>query len=219
MAKGIRKIDEIAGPDGTLHPIRCDLATGKFSIVFADASGVTVHRIDGKDLEKVREEAVAWLKETSTLKWEPVILMRCGYNRSSWQTYVGSEKSIDLEYTRYFRAARKNGEAIWKEFAKSPSPSYPDIFNEADDDDVEGVPGKDCRAGWISESKVIPYTPARWSSLRTISVMIKTLNERIHGLVEGDKMEALLESIAAKGAPALLFAPGENKATKEKAHA
>lgn len=215
---GVRKIDEIVAVDGTKHPIRCDLGTGMFSVVFSDASGQTVHRISGKDLEQVRAEAVAWLKETSTLKWQAVILLRCGYSRSSWQTYVGSEKSIDLEYTRYFRAVRTDGEAIWKEFAKQPSPSYPNAFNEAEDDDVEGVPGKDCRGAWASESKLIQYTAERWSSLRTISVMIKTLNERIYSLVDGDKMEALLESIAAKGAPALLFAPADKK-TKEKANA
>lgn len=227
---GIRKIDEIVGPDGTKHPIHCNLETGVFTVKILDGDKRTLERFDGKDLEKVRADATEWIRGNTELDWKPILVIR-SERGARWEAYKGSERSIDLEYERVFRATRKDKSFVYKEFDKPPDPKWPAHFIEADDDEVDGVPGKEIRRSWGDDSKILDYTPERWSALRMISVMIRTLNERIHGLIEAGTFEGLLETLAQNGTGLLLEAPKPQvdgkqdgkqdgkKDKKEKAHA
>lgn len=224
---GIRKIDEIVGPDGSRHPIQCNLGTGVFIVKILDGNKTVLQRFDGKDLEKVRADATEWIRGNVALEWLPILVISS--ERGCWNNsdnYEGSEGSIDLDYERYFRAIRKDGGVVYKEFAKPLDPKDPTHhLVHARKDDMDCVPGKEVRCLWGDESKVLEYTQERWSALRMISVMIRSLNERIHGLIEGGTFDAFLLTLVKKGAGMLLEGPKEGakeaqkKEQKEKAHA
>lgn len=205
MAKGWRKFDEIACEDGTKLSVRCSTETGEFMVEIPDPT--SHHRplatFKSKDLNRVKEQAVRWLKENATLTWEAIIIIR---GASRWNgKRESSDDTLNLRYLRSYRAKRPDGEYLWKEFSV-------DGEDEAQDDEVNGKPGRTTRGHGVDEdSLVLPYTVERWSSLRMISLLVKQLNERIHALLDQKKFDDLLGSIAQRGTSALLPAPKEKR--------
>lgn len=212
--KGYKKFDEIVWEDGAKYPILVNKETGEFRVQFPDPTSEyrNLASFSGKDLQEVRDQAIAWLKDNQELDWEGVIIIR-GADKVGGYRHA-SEESVNLSYKRYFRAKRKNNSYLWKEFAKAGDNPH---HNEADKDDVEGQPGKPCGEPYgvlssavdpkNSDTLVLPYSPERWSALRTISLLIKNLNERINTLLDQGKLDDMLLSIAQRGAQALLPGP------------
>lgn len=208
--KGWKKFDTLSWEDGTEYPIRCSTETGEFMVKIPDPDSEwrNLASFQDKDLAKVKEEALAWLKDNAMLAWEAIIVIR-GANKVGGYRHA-SEESVNLEYKRYYRGKRKDGSLLWKEFAKAGDKH----LNLADKDDVEGQPGKPCHMPFgisLIQSEegalVLPYSAERWSALRTISVLVRNLNERINALLDNGKMDDMLMSIAQRGAQALLPAP------------
>lgn len=202
--RGWRKFDEIPWEDGAKYVIRCSTETGEFMVEIPDPTSDyrSLAKFVDKDLNKVKEEAVAWLKDNSTLSWEAVIIIKGGEKNPLGRMYV-SEDSLSLKYDRYYRAKRKDGSYLWKEYAKDKHQ------NSADDDDVKGMPGRAMREPSIHERVVLPYTPERWSALRMISLIITQINERINALIDQGKFDDMLTTIAQRGAALLLPGPKE----------
>jgi hypothetical protein len=199
--RGWRKFDEISCEDGAKVPIRCNTETGEFmaEIPNPEYPSQSLAKFSGKDLNKVKAEAVAWLKDNATLQWEAIIVVN---GASRWKgVRESSDNSLNLHYRRAYRAKRRDGSFLWKEFSL-------DGENESDDDEVKGKPGRTTSGPGIGEdSVVLPYTSERWSALRMISLLIKHINERLHALLDQGKLDDLLLSIAQRGAMALLPAP------------
>jgi len=212
---GYKKIDEIVWEDGTKYPITVHKETGEFRVVIPDPASEyrNLASFTGKDLQDIRDQATAWLKDNSTLDWEPVIIIR-GAERIGGRRHA-EEYKINLDYKRFFRAKRKNSSYLWKEFAGDKH------LNEAGKDEVEGQPGRPCGEpyGFVAalvnpednDCLVLPYTAERWSALRTISLLIRNLNERVNALLDQGKLDDMLLSIAQRGAQALLPAPKEDR--------
>lgn len=207
--RGWRKFDEIPWEDGTKHVIKCSTETGEFMIEIEDPGGgwQSLAKFKDKDLNKVKEEAIAWLKDNSTLSWEAIIIIKGGEKNPLGRMYV-SEESLSLRYDRYFRAKRRDGSYLWKEYAKDKHQ------NSADDDDVTGMPGRSLREPNTHERVVLPYTPERWSALRMISLIITQINERINALIDQGKFDDMLSTIAQRGASLLLPGPKETAKAK-----
>lgn len=211
--RGYKKIDEIVWEDGTKYPITVSKETGEFRVQIPDPESEyrNLASFSGKDLQEIRDQAIAWLKDNQELDWEAVIIIR-GAEKIGGIRHA-EEYKINLDYKRYYRAKRKNGAYLWKEFAGDKH------LNEADKEEVKGQPGRPCSEpyGFIaaisdpekygSDCLALPYSPERWSALRTISLLIKQLNERINALLDQGKLDDMLLSIAQRGAQALLPAP------------
>jgi hypothetical protein len=201
--RGWRKFDEIPWEDGTKHIIRCSTETGEFMVEIEDPDGgwQSLAKFQDKDLNTVKEQTVAWLKDNSTLSWEAIIVVKGG--EKNLGRMFSSEDSLSLKYDRYFRAKRKDGSYLWKEYAKDK------YKNSADKDDVTGMPGRPMREPPFHERVVLPYTAERWSALRMISLIIKQMNERINALIDQGKFDDMLLTIAQRGAALLLSGPKE----------
>jgi len=215
--RGYKKIDEIVWEDGTKYPITVSKDSGEFRVQIPDPSSEyrNLASFTGKDLQEVRDEATAWLKDNATLDWEAVIIIR-GAEKIGGRRHA-EEYKINLDYKRYYRGKRKNGSYLWKEFSRGGDKH----LNEADKDEVKGQPGRPCGEPYGvvaalvdpegSDTLVLPYSAERWSALRTISLLIKQLNERINALLDQGKLDDMLLSIAQRGAQALLPAPKEDR--------
>jgi len=217
MERGYKKIDEIVWEDGTKYTIAVNKENGEFRVEIPDHESDyrTLAVFRGNDLQQVRDETLAWLRDNAVLDWEAVIIIRGSESIGGYRH--ASEETINLNYKRYYRAKRKDGTYLWKEFAKAGDTH----LNTAESDEVKGQPGRPCGQpfGFVSEvvaaveprrakdSLLLPYTPERWSALRTISLLIKSLNERVNALLDQGKLDEMLLSIAQRGAQALLPAP------------
>jgi len=207
--RGWRKIDEIEGPNREKIEIRCNLASGVFMAEIPDPNNPrrsSLEKFEGKNLEKVKADAIGWLKGNEKVVWEAIIILR---GATKWRgVRDASDSSLDLHYGRFFRAKRPDGDYLWKDFKEK------DNGKKDSDDEVEGVPGELNKFAPHTgeDSLVLPYTPERWSALRMISLLIKQLNERINALFDQGGLDNMLTTIADRGARALLLpAPKERE--------
>lgn len=187
--RGYKRFEEIVAEDGEKYFIQVNKETGAFLARIPnpdpDRKCHPLAVFEGKDLEQVRADLKAWLKDNATLNWEPVVIIKGREKR--WGSSP-SKTSLDLDYKRFFRAKRKNGSFIWKHFNTS-----------------NGTPGPNTDEVYLTEDrKVLTYTDELWLGLETISELMRQMNQRIHELIERNEIEGMLVAIAQKGTRALL---------------
>jgi hypothetical protein len=193
---GYKRFEEIVDEDGEKYFIQVNKETGAFLARIPNPDPDRKHHalavFEGKDLEQVRADLKAWLKDNATLKWEPVVIIKGREKR--WGSSP-SKTSLDLDYKRFFRAQRKDGSFIWKHFNSN-----------------NGTPGPNTDEVYLTEDrKVLKYSDQLWLGLETISELMRQMNDRIQGLIDSNEIEGMLIAISQRGTRALL-GPKEEKA-------
>lgn len=204
--RGVVKVDALESKDaGFKAPIHLNKGTGEFSIEMDKDKKIVT-----KDLEELKTEAAKWLEENRALKWRPVIVIRPEGDRYSARE--ASEEEIDFSYERYFQSKRPDGSRVWKHFQNEPGAEIPEGkemgWNDVADKGVAGCSTSEPYIANRKDSIIMPYTPERWMALRTISHMIRKLNERISKELKGGAQK-FLAHIAKLGTTSLLPAPKE----------
>lgn len=185
--KGYKRFEKVVSEDGQEYFITVNKETGEFLARVPEPGSDyrSLATFKDKDLEKVRADLLAWINDNNTLEWQPVIVIKGREKR--WGA-TASTKSLDLDYKRYFRARRKNGTFIWKEYNTNKK-----------------APGYNISEIYIGEEqRVLSYSDDLWLGLETISELMRQMNDRIHELIERNEIEDMLISVAQKGTRALL---------------
>lgn len=173
------KITTIHGPDGVRHEVRFNAKTAFFTVHLPGKA------IEGPDFKAVMADAEAWLSGGQGLDWKPLIAAKL-------VDYREKNHSIVLDFERYYRAERSDGEVYWKYFqAKGDN-----------EDETKGKPGENSR-GPDADAKILVYTPERWKALRSIGQFFEKLNERLKREFESD-FEAFLDSLVGYGVESLI---------------
>lgn len=164
------------------------------------------HIVKADTLEKVKADAKEWLRENAGLDMKPVIVVRMedpvlSYGRDN-------EKSLMLQYERYFVGIRKDKKKIWKKWENTGE--IPE-GERSWQDCLEGKPSSVSDSPWDeARSKIIPYTVEKWKGLRNISKLIRAMNTRLAEIVESKNLEGFLLDIYKKDIPIGLPAPKKN---------
>jgi len=166
------KVGKVQGPDGH-YDIRFNTKTATFSV------GLPGKTVEGKDFEKLKADAEAWLSGSRDLDWSPVIAVKI-------EDYLGSDRSIVLGFERYFRAERQD-EIYWKYFHTKG-----DMKSEA-----KGTPGENSR-GPDHDAQILEYSPERWKAIRAFGDLLESLNARLRSEF-GKDFTKFLDSVVEHG--------------------
>lgn len=185
MAKKTKVVDHLEyAPNNERFQVVLDVSSGEFRIELTGHD----HLIKADTLEKVRADALAWLRGNANLDMKPVIVVQIS---DPILSHAGdNEESLMLSYERCFLGIRKDKEKIWKKWQNTG-----EIPEDGDSwlDCVEGKPST--TSEYISNestSKILPYTVEKWKALRKISKLIRTMNTRLVELFEGKDFEGFL---------------------------
>lgn len=195
--RGVVKVDQYEWR-GIVYPIMLHKGSGEFSVNVKNPDGEILESFQG-DLPTVKEKLEKYLKEADgkDLKWEPRIIIKCD-KKESWEYGRRGQNSLDLDYTRGFRAKTMSGKLLWREF-----------IGEEDDVELNMRQYNSDPPYYRTDAIDLEYTPERWSSLRLITETMKAMNERLQAILQGgaDEVSKMLHGISEKGAQLLLPAP------------
>lgn len=165
-------------------PIRLETDEGTFQIFLGDK--YNRETFEGKDLQKIKNDAYKYLKGVTSAKWKPVIIVT--YDDSSGY----DDHKINLKYERYFMATRDDGEALWKVWAGGTD---------------NGTPGQNTweHSGESKTTKIIPFTKEAWGGLQKISEMVEAINVKIKDFVGRADLATKLAEIATTKAATFLL--------------
>jgi hypothetical protein len=168
------------GPTNERFPIRVDIHSGKFEIALGD--NYDKKTFDGKELEKLRSDAWAYLRDVTAGKWEPYVIVE--HNNQGIQ----HDHQIYFEYRRVFRLKKADATLLWKTWIGA-------------DGTHEGAPGNSCYGPDIEDEdkhvKCLPYSKEVWAGLLAITAAIEAVDKKIRQMVAGTDLEARLKGIAA----------------------
>jgi len=171
-------------------PIRVDSYSGTFEIDLGE--NYDNKTFIGKDVEKLRGEAYAYLRDVTAGQWKPFIIVE--HDSSGIQ----SKHKIYFEYRRLFRLEKDDGTFLWKKW-------------NGPDDSHEGSPGGSSfgpdRDDQYRNTRCLPYSKETWNGLLEITKAIETVDKKIKEMVDSGDLEAKLKRIAAGTTHALDYSP------------
>lgn len=175
-------------------PIRVDAYSGNFEIALG--GNYDDKAFKGKDVEKLRNEAFVYLRDVTSGKWEPFVIVE--HNNQGIQ----NEHQIYFEYRRVFRLKKTDGTLLWKTW------HGPDATHE-------GIPGSSCYGPDVEDEdkhvKCLRYSRQVWEGLLAITWAIEEVDKRIRAMVSGTDLEEKLKGIAAGTQNALGYDGAEKK--------
>lgn len=197
-------VENIKGYDGKEYKILLDKETGKFHVRDLPAE----EWFSDTNLPKLREKALAYIRKVSLAKFEPVIVVER-------DRYSQSEHSLSLSYERYFVTGLGTSGSIWKAFTPAGYECTVVMGDDGGkrDDTLEGSAGHASHRNDPSKGAVVlPYTPERWTALRSITKAMQELNRRLLALIEDKgELDRMLGRVAVGGFSMLLGHKKEEK--------
>lgn len=161
-------------------PVRVDAYSGMFAIELGETYDNKIFK--GKDVEKVRGEAFAYLRDVTVGKWEPYIVVE--HDTSGFQ----HDHAIYFEYRRMFRLKKADGALLWKDWIGAA-------------EEHKGEPGRSSHGPNTDDEytveKCLPYSKEAWDGLLAITAAVKAVDKKIKEMVAGRGLEAKLKGIAA----------------------
>jgi hypothetical protein len=200
MAKKIKVVDHLEWyVTNEKFQVTLDIGSGQFQINLESHD----HIIKGDVLEKVKADAMAWLKGNAELDMKPVIVVRMSDPIVAHAR--DSEHALMLNYERCFVGVRKDKQKIWKKWQDTGSiPEGEHSWLDC----VEGKASSQSERLWDeAHSKIIPYTIEKWKALRKISKLIRIMNTRLEEIVESKDLEGFLLDLYKKDMIFALPAP------------
>lgn len=194
--KGMRKTGKVVDHfewhiSNEKFQVTLDTDTGEFRIILTGHD----HIARGYTLEKVKADAIDWLKGNANLGMKPVIVIRMSEQRVAHAH--DNEHELMLRYERYFLGIRKDKVKVWK--AWEDTGEIPEGDGNGWLDCLEGKASNQSDSPFDEDrSKIIPYTPEKWKALRKISKLIRALNIRLDEIVRSRNLEGFLIDIYKK---------------------
>lgn len=180
------------GPTKERFPIRVDAYEGTFEIALGE--NYDEKTFNGKDVEKLRNDAWAYLRDVTAGKWEPFVIIE--HNEQGIQY----EHRVYFEYKRVFRLKKPDGTLLWKNWVGS-------------DDAHEGTPGQSALGPDLENEdehvRCLPYSKEVWNGLLAITAAIEAVDRKIRAMVADTDLEAKLKGIAAGRQSALGHDPAQ----------
>lgn len=168
------------GPTNERFPIRVDVHSGAFEIALGP--NYDNKTFDGKELEKLRSDAWAYLRDVTAGKWEPFVVVEHNSNG------IQHDHQIYFEYRRLFRLKKTDGTLLWKTWVGA-------------DESHDGTPGNSSYGPDVEDEdkhvKCLPYSKEVWNGLLAITKAIESVDRKIKEMVAGADLEAKLKCIAA----------------------
>jgi hypothetical protein len=168
-------------------------------------------------------KAEEWINGHRKLKFEPIIIAE--YSNHAYDEddeKSTNEGQLSLRYRRFFRApapgsTKERRQFLWKiwvEIGKTEGMTWDQV-----NDLTEGKPGSETRSPFYfgrdrvgdepdKDEVIIPYTAARWTTLRAISKAMRGINERIRTIFREEHawgFEKFLDRVEVGGAGRLFL--------------
>lgn|GEM_PF-3415408 len=182
-----RKMEVYEYEDGTKWEIRYQASSDESKAFFCIDEDCSVY---GSNPTEVRRELKKWLDQNRAIEWEPIIEVEIGRG-------VISRGPMGFGFERMFRGEKADGRVIYRKWdlTKEQLKRVMDDSDLSDADILElGAVGRQGHAD-IGSSSIVPYTPERWTTLRTLLRALEEIEGRLREFVRGGRDSYIVDGI------------------------